>query len=119
VENIRRLAEVAKLLVDAGLIVMVSAISPFRGERRMARDILEEGEFVEGFVDTPQAMCETRDPKGLYRKARQGELKNVTGIDSPYEPPLAGDLTLRGGEEAPDRLTEQVMALSRQRHILN
>ena len=87
VENIRRVAEVAHLMVDAGLIVLVSFISPFRAERRMARELVEAHEFIEVFVDTPLAVAETRDPKGLYKKARRGELKNFTGIDSPYEAP--------------------------------
>jgi bifunctional enzyme CysN/CysC len=87
VENIRRVAEVSRLMVDAGLIVLVSFISPFRAERRMARELLGEHEFVEVFVDTPLSVAEERDPKGLYRKARRGQLKNFTGIDSPYEPP--------------------------------
>ncbi|HEY3797827.1 MAG TPA: sulfate adenylyltransferase subunit CysN, partial [Caulobacteraceae bacterium] len=87
VENIRRVAEVAKLMADAGLIVLVSFISPFRSERRLARDMLPEGEFLEVFVDTPLAVAEERDVKGLYKKARAGELKNFTGIDSPYEAP--------------------------------
>ncbi|HWA61352.1 MAG TPA: sulfate adenylyltransferase subunit CysN [Caulobacteraceae bacterium] len=87
VENIRRVAEVAKLMADAGLIVLVSFISPFRSERRLARDLMPEGEFIEVFVDTPLAVAEARDVKGLYKKARAGELKNFTGIDSPYEAP--------------------------------
>jgi bifunctional enzyme CysN/CysC len=87
VENIRRVAEVAKLMVDAGLIVLVSFISPFRAERLMARSLFEPGEFLELFIDTPLAVAEERDPKGLYKKARSGELANFTGIDSPYEPP--------------------------------
>ena len=87
VENIRRIAEVAKLMVDAGLIVIVSFISPFRAERQMARSLFEHHEFLEVFVDTPLAVAEERDPKGLYKKARRGELVNFTGIDSPYEPP--------------------------------
>jgi bifunctional enzyme CysN/CysC len=87
VENIRRVAEVAKLMVDAGLIVLASFISPFRAERRLVRDLLQPSEFLEVFVDTPLAVAESRDPKGLYKKARRGELKNFTGIDSPYEPP--------------------------------
>ncbi len=82
VENIRRVAEVAKLMVDAGLIVLVSFISPFRSERRMARALMAEGEFLEVFVDAPLALAEARDVKGLYAKARAGELKNFTGIDS-------------------------------------
>ncbi|MFO1012189.1 MAG: sulfate adenylyltransferase subunit CysN [Caulobacteraceae bacterium] len=87
VENIRRVAEVAKLMADAGLIVLVSFISPFQAERRLARELMEDGEFVEVHVDTPLAVAESRDVKGLYAKARRGELKNFTGIDSPYEPP--------------------------------
>ena len=85
VENIRRVAEVSRLMLDAGLIVLVSFISPFRAERRMARDLVEEAEFCEVFVDAPLALAEARDPKGLYRKARRGELKNFTGIDSPVQ----------------------------------
>jgi bifunctional enzyme CysN/CysC len=87
VENIRRVGEVAKLMVDAGLIVITAFISPFRSERRLARSMVDDREFVEIFVDTPLAIVEQRDPKGLYRKARRGELKNFTGIDSPYEVP--------------------------------
>jgi len=94
VENIRRVAEVARLMVDAGLIVLVSFISPFRAERRMARELLGEGEFIEVFVDTPLAEAERRDVKGLYRKARAGELKNFTGVDSPYEPPLDPEIRI-------------------------
>jgi len=92
VENIRRVAEVSKLMVDAGLIVLVSFISPFRSERRMARDLMEPGEFIEVHVDTPLDIAEQRDVKGLYAKARRGELKNFTGIDSPYEPPEAAEI---------------------------
>src|SRR5207302_1683490 len=82
VENIRRVAEVSKLMVEAGLIVLVSFISPFRAERRMARELVQEGEFIEVFVNTPLAVAEARDPKGLYKKARAGEIKHFTGIDS-------------------------------------
>jgi bifunctional enzyme CysN/CysC len=92
VENIRRVAEVSKLMLDAGLIVLVSFISPFRSERRMARELFAPGEFLEVFVDTPLAEAERRDVKGLYRKARRGELKNFTGIDSPYEPPEEAEI---------------------------
>ena len=94
VENIRRVAEVARLMTDAGLIVLVSFISPFRSERRMARELMEEGEFLEVFVDTPLEIAEARDPKGLYAKARRGELANFTGIDSPYEPPEHAEVRL-------------------------
>lgn len=95
VENIRRVAEVAKLMMDAGLIVMTAFISPFRAERDMARELIGEGNFVEVFVDTPLEICETRDPKGLYRKARLGELPNMTGINSPYEAPEHAELTIQ------------------------
>jgi bifunctional enzyme CysN/CysC len=94
VENIRRVAEVAKLMVDAGVIVITAFISPFRAERRMARELMETGEFIEVFVDTPLAVAEERDPKGLYKKARRGELKNFTGIDSPYEAPQAPEIRI-------------------------
>jgi bifunctional enzyme CysN/CysC len=108
VENIRRVAEVAKLMVDAGLIVLVSFISPFRAERRMARELLGDGEFVEVFVDTPLSVAESRDVKGLYAKARAGQLKNFTGIDSPYEAPESPevhiDTTAMSAEEAAERI---------------
>jgi len=94
VENIRRVAETSKLMVDAGLIVLVSFISPFQSERRMAREALEGGEFIEVYVSTPLAVCEKRDVKGLYAKARRGEIRNFTGIDSDYEPPENPELTL-------------------------
>jgi len=94
VENIRRVAEVAKLMMDAGLIVMTAFISPFRAERQMARELIGEENFIEVFVDTPLAVCEQRDPKGLYKKARNGQLPNMTGISSPYEPPLTPALTV-------------------------
>lgn len=110
VENVRRIAEVAKLFVDAGLIVLVSVISPFRDEREMARRMMEEGEFIEVFVDAPLEVCERRDPKGLYRKARAGEIKNFTGIDSPYEPPESPDIVLKTGERSVDELADQVIA---------
>jgi len=85
VENIRRIGEVSRLMVDSGLIVLTAFISPFRAERQMARALLEEDEFLEVYVETPLAIAEQRDPKGLYKKARSGDLKNFTGIDSPYE----------------------------------
>ncbi|MGD1924861.1 MAG: sulfate adenylyltransferase subunit CysN [Paracoccaceae bacterium] len=110
VEIIRRVAEVAKLMADAGLIVLTSFISPFRAERQMARDLLDEGEFVEVFVDTPLEVCEARDPKGLYKKARAGQLKNFTGIDSDYEPPEAAEITLKSAEQDPDTLADQIIA---------
>jgi len=109
VENIRRVAEVAKLMVDAGLIVLVSFISPFRAERRMARELFEGDEFVEVFVDTPLEEAERRDVKGLYAKARAGRLPNFTGISSPYEAPEAPELHLRTLEEAPEALAQRVV----------
>ena len=109
VENIRRVAEVAKLMVDAGLIVLVSFISPFRSERRMARSMFAPGEFVEVFVDTPLAEAERRDVKGLYAKARAGEIPNFTGISSPYEIPEAAELVLDTSALTAERLAEQVV----------
>ncbi|UCH91331.1 MAG: adenylyl-sulfate kinase, partial [Nitrospirota bacterium] len=99
VENIRRVSETAKLMIDAGLIVLVSFISPFRSEREMARLIVEDGEFLEVFIDTPLEECERRDVKGLYKKARAGEIKNFTGIDSPYEPPEHAEVIINGAKE--------------------
>ncbi|MBS0227005.1 MAG: adenylyl-sulfate kinase [Proteobacteria bacterium] len=100
VENIRRVAEVARLMVDAGLVVVVSFISPFRAEREMARELFAPGEFLEVFVDTPLAVAESRDPKGLYAKARAGKLPNFTGIDSPYEPPRRPELHLDASRQS-------------------
>lgn len=110
VENIRRIGEVAKLMVDAGLIVLVSFISPFRAERRMARELFAAGEFIEVFVDTPIAECERRDPKGLYAKARRGELKNFTGIDSSYEAPESPEVHLHSQELTPELSIEEILA---------
>jgi bifunctional enzyme CysN/CysC len=109
VENIRRVAETARLLVDAGLIVIVSLISPFRSERRMARELFEAGEFIEVFVDTPLEVCEARDPKGLYKKARAGMIKNFTGIDSGYEPPDAAEVRLEAGVGSPEELASELI----------
>ncbi|HLS83945.1 MAG TPA: sulfate adenylyltransferase subunit CysN [Arenimonas sp.] len=109
VENIRRVAEVAKLMADAGLIVLVSFISPFRAERRMARELFATGEFLEVFVDTPLEEAERRDVKGLYAKARAGKIKNFTGIDSPYEAPEAPEIHLRAAEAEPQQLADQLV----------
>ncbi|MBB3066594.1 sulfate adenylyltransferase subunit CysN [Limibacillus halophilus] len=103
VENIRRVAEVSRLMVDAGLIVLVSFISPYRSERDLARSLFDEGEFLEVFVDTPLALCEARDPKGLYAKARRGEIKNFTGIDSGYEPPEKPEMRLETADLSPEQ----------------
>ncbi len=111
VENIRRVAEVAHLMVDAGLIVLVSAISPYGSERRWARSLFDVDEFVEVFVDTPLAECERRDPKGLYRKARAGDIRNFTGVDAPYETPEAPDIHLPTSGQQAEALAEQVAKL--------
>jgi bifunctional enzyme CysN/CysC len=114
IENIRRVGEVAKLMADAGLIVLTAFISPFRAEREMVRRMMPEGEFVEIFVDTPLAEAEARDVKGLYAKARAGELPNFTGIDSPYEAPekpeLWIDTTKLNAEQAADLIVQELLA---------
>ncbi|MFC4819878.1 sulfate adenylyltransferase subunit CysN [Dokdonella ginsengisoli] len=109
VENIRRIGEVARLMVDAGLIVLTAFISPFRSERELARGMVDDGEFVEIFVDTPLEIVERRDPKGLYRKARRGELKNFTGIDSPYEAPEAPELHIDTTRSDPERAADAIV----------
>ncbi|MEP7044558.1 MAG: sulfate adenylyltransferase subunit CysN [Dokdonella sp.] len=109
VENIRRIGEVARLMVDAGLIVITAFISPFRSERLLARHMVDAGEFIEIFVDTPLAIVEQRDPKGLYKKARKGELKNFTGIDSPYEVPQAPELHIDTTSSDPETAATQIV----------
>jgi bifunctional enzyme CysN/CysC len=118
VENIRRVAEVSKLMVDAGLIVLVSFISPFRSERRLARELVQPGEFFEVFVDTPIEAAEKRDPKGLYKKARRGELKNFTGIDSPYERPEQPEIHLSTALYSPEQAAEQILTTLRDAGML-
>ncbi len=118
VENVRRVAEVAKLMVDAGLIVIVSFISPFRAERRMARELFQTGEFLEVYVDTPIEVCEARDPKGLYKKARQGLIRNFTGIDSAYEVPEAPELRLDSVHAEADVLVEYLITDMQRRGLL-
>jgi bifunctional enzyme CysN/CysC len=118
VENIRRIAEVAKLMVDAGLMVSTAFISPFRSERQMARELMSPGEFIEIFVDTPLQMAEARDPKGLYKKARRGELKNFTGIDSPYEAPVDPELRIDTSQLSPEEGALAVIALLERRGML-
>jgi bifunctional enzyme CysN/CysC len=108
IENIRRVSEVARLLVDAGLIVIVSFISPHRAQRDHARALFEPGEFLEIFVDAPLEECERRDPKGLYAKARRGELTNFTGIDSPYESPVSPEVHLQTTLHTPDECVDSV-----------
>ncbi|HEX7914916.1 adenylyl-sulfate kinase, partial [Rudaea sp.] len=118
IENIRRIGEVAKLMVDAGLVVLTAFISPFRSERKLARDMVGDGEFVEIFVDTPLAVVEARDPKGLYKKARRGELKNFTGIDSPYEAPEAPELHVETEKLDADAAAERIVRELRARGVL-
>ena len=110
VENIRRIAETAKLFVDAGLIVLTAFISPFKNERLLARELLDEGEFVEIFIDTPIEICEQRDPKGLYKKARAGELPNFTGIDSDYEPPESPEIVVETGVRSAEEIAEEIVS---------
>ena len=114
-ENIRRIAEVGKLFVDAGLITITAFISPFRADRDSARRLLSEGEFVEVWIDTSIEECEKRDPKGLYKKARAGEIPNFTGIDSPYEPPTSPELIIKNDRGTPREAAEQILALLEQR----
>ncbi|MEN0615642.1 adenylyl-sulfate kinase [Klebsiella indica] len=116
-ENIRRVGEVAKLMVEAGLVVLTAFISPHRAERQMVRERLGEGRFIEVFVDTPLAICEARDPKGLYKKARAGQLRNFTGIDSVYESPEQEDVHL-DGQQLVTNLVHQLLDLLRERDII-
>ena len=118
VENIRRVAEVAKLFVEAGLITLVSFISPFRAERRMVRELVGPEEFVEIYVDTPLEECMRRDPKGLYARARQGKIKNFTGIDSPYEAPENAEIIVRGSDGTPEEIARQIVESLRERKII-
>ncbi|BDX06202.1 adenylyl-sulfate kinase [Planctobacterium marinum] len=108
VENIRRISEVVKLFVDAGQIVLTAFISPFKADRAFCRDLLDESEFVEVYVDVPLEICEQRDPKGLYKKARAGDIKHFTGIDSPYEAPESPEIHLQVNDESPESVTEKL-----------
>jgi bifunctional enzyme CysN/CysC len=112
IENIRRVAEIAKLMVDAGLVVLTAFISPFRSERDMARQMFESEEFIEVFVDTPLDICEQRDAKGLYKKARAGDIPNFTGIGSPYEEPEHPDITLHPSQDMADMIAKLSAFLS-------
>ena len=109
VENIRRVAEMAKLMVDAGLVVITAFISPFISERQYARKIVADDEFIEVFVDAPLEVCEARDPKGLYKKARSGKLKNFTGIDSEYQKPKNPEIVLQSSDKTPEELANYVL----------
>lgn len=118
IENIRRIGEVSKLFVDCGVITLCAFISPFRQDRRMVRDLFEDDEFIEVFVDTSLEECERRDPKGMYKMARKGEIKKFTGIDSPYEMPEKPELVLPGDEKTPEELAEVVIEYLRQQHYI-
>ncbi|WP_417511544.1 adenylyl-sulfate kinase [Methylophaga sp.] len=118
VENIRRIGEMAKLFADAGLIVMSAFISPFRSDRKLVRDLVEDKEFVEVYISTPLSTCEKRDPKGLYKKARSGQIKNFTGIDSEYEAPVSAEVTLNTAELNVDECVERVISYLKQNEII-
>ena len=119
VENIRRAGEVARLMVDAGLVVLCAFVSPFRAERRMVRDLVGLEEFIEVFVDTPVEVCMERDPKGLYAKARAHTVRNVTGVDSPYEPPEHAELRVETIGRDPQSGAEEVLAELHRRGIVS
>jgi len=118
-ENIRRIGAVAQLFAEAGIIVQTAFISPYRIDRDRVRATLGDGEFIEIYVDTPIEVCEERDPKGLYKKARAGEIKGFTGIDDPYEAPAAPELVLYAGEKSPEALADDVIAYLEARKIIN
>ena len=118
VENIRRISEVAKLFIDAGTLVLTAFISPFKTDRDYCRSLMEDGEFVEVFIDTPLAVCEKRDPKGLYKKARSGEIKDFTGIDSAYEAPEAPEIHLTYQDEPAEQTAERLYALLKEKGLV-
>jgi adenylylsulfate kinase len=120
-ENIRRIGEVARLFADAGVIAMTSFISPYRRDRDRSRYLHEQDglEFIEVFIDTPIEVCETRDPKGLYRRARSGQLKGFTGIDDPYESPTAPELIIKTAEMSPQQITAWILEYLEERRLLN
>lgn len=118
-ENIRRIGAVAQLFSSAGVIALTAFISPYRIDRERVRQTMQPGEFIEVFVDTPIDICESRDPKGLYKKARAGEIKGFTGIDDPYEAPEAPELTLHAGERSPAELVDEVIAYLQSKGIIS
>jgi adenylylsulfate kinase len=118
-ENIRRVGAVAGLLCDAGLVTLTAFVSPYRADRDAVRASLPPGDFIEVFVDAPLEVCEARDPKGLYKQARAGQIKNFTGIDAPYEPPQSAELTLNSGAEPPAALAGQVLQFLHNRGVLS
>ncbi|ABG40172.1 adenylylsulfate kinase [Paraglaciecola sp. T6c] len=119
VENIRRISELSKLFVDSGLIVITAFISPFKSERDYCRSLLEQNEFVEVFVDTPLEECEKRDPKGLYQKARSGEITDFTGISSPYEAPESPEITLNFSGQSAQESAEQLFTQLKQKGLID
>jgi len=118
VENIRRVGEVAKLFVDSGQIVLTAFISPFVADRELVRSLVEKDEFIEVFIDTPIEVCESRDPKGLYKKARAGEIKDFTGIDSPYEPPKSADIHILNDKVSIEKACEQIIDFLIENHYI-
>ncbi|BBN83136.1 adenylyl-sulfate kinase [Pseudoalteromonas sp. A25] len=118
VENIRRVGELSKLMADAGLVVLTAFISPFQAERDMVRSLLDDGEFIEVFLDTPLDVCEQRDPKGLYKKARAGEIKHFTGIDSDYQVPVNPEVILDTSKNSLSDSVEQLVAYLKTRNII-
>jgi adenylylsulfate kinase len=119
VENIRRIGEVCKLFVDAGTITLSAFVSPFKKDREQVRNLLNAHEFIEVFIDTPIEICEQRDPKGLYKKARTGEIKNFTGISSPYEAPEAPEIHIKTEQQTVQQAAEQVLSYLRNHHFIN
>lgn len=118
IENIRRIGEVSKLFIDAGTIVLTAFISPFLKDRQQVRDLISENEFIEVFIDTPLEICESRDPKGLYKKARKGEIPNFTGISSPYEAPIKPEIHIKAGETTLEEAVEQILLYLRENNYL-
>ena len=118
IENIRTIGEVSKLFIDAGTIVLTAFISPFLKDRQQVRDLISENEFIEVFIDTPLEICESRDPKGLYKKARKGEIPNFTGISSPYEAPIKPEIHIKAGETTLEEAVEQILVYLRENNYL-
>jgi len=118
IENIRRIGEVSKLFIDAGTIVLTAFISPFLKDRQQVRDLISENEFIEVFIDTPLEICESRDPKGLYKKARKGEIPNFTGISSPYEAPIKPEIHIKAVETTLEEAVEQILVYLRENNYL-
>ncbi|GAA61843.1 adenylylsulfate kinase [Pseudoalteromonas sp. BSi20652] len=118
IENIRRISEVAKLFVDAGLIVSTAFISPFAADRAQARSIMAEGEFLEVFIDTPIEVCESRDPKGLYKKARAGEIPNFTGISSAFDVPVSPEIHIKTAQYSIDQCVDQIIKYLKEKEVI-